>query len=224
MKKILVSMFLLVLGLCLVGCNKVKSEEDKKMFNDYFKSIDNIEGYKNVDYYLTFNKNEQNYKYKYSCNYKEDGTIEIWNVIEHQNIYHIYRFFDTKLTIEEYDTWPNASIARVLKVSEVNITKEQFLDQYEIVKNPKYNLDLEQSNYYRIRIRNMDEDDWEHKFELNKDYVYEIQLFDLALELNNCSMTFTTFGFEKNPESFSYIQIEGEHNYISYKLDINIEK
>ena len=56
-----------------------------------------------------------------------------------------------------------------------NITKEEFLEQYEIIKNPKYNLDVEQSNYYRVRIHNMDEDDWEHKFEFNKDYVYEIK-------------------------------------------------
>lgn len=224
MKKILAIMFLLVFGLCLTACNKVKSEEDKKMFNDYFKSIDNIEGYEKVEYYLTFNKNEENYKYKYSCEYKEDGVIEIWKIIEHKHIYHIYRFFDNKLIIEEYDTLPNASVARVLKVSEINITKEEFLDQYEIIKNPKYNLDLEHSNYYRVRIHNMDEDDWNHIFEFNDDYVYEVKLFDLAIGLNNCNMTFTTFENENDPNTINDIQIIGIYDNIFYNLYINIDK
>ena len=222
MKKILVSMFLLVFGLCLVGCNKVRSEEDKIMFDEYFSNIDSIVDYKKVEYYLTFNKNNQNYKY--SCEYKEDGAIEIWNIISDENIYHIYKYIDNKLIIEEYDTWPNASIARILKVSEINITKEEFLEQYEIIKNPKYNLDLEQSNYYRVRVRNMDEDDWEHKFEFNKDYVYEIKLFDLSLKLSNCNMTFTTCGFQRNPESISGVQINGTYNDILYNLYITIDK
>ena len=222
MKKILVSMFLLVFGLCLVGCNKVRSEEDKIMFDEYFSNIDSIVDYKKVEYYLTFNKNNQ--QYKYSCEYKEDGAIEIWNIISDENIYHIYRYIDNKLIIEEYDTWPNASIARILKVSEINITKEEFFEQYEIIKNPKYNLDLEQSNYYRVRVRNMDEDDWEHKFEFNKDYVYEIKLFDLSLKLSNCNMTFTTYEFEKNLERMSYIQINGTYNDTLYRLCITIDK
>lgn len=222
MKKIICSIFVLIFSLCLVGCNKVRSEEDKIMFDEYFSNIDSIVDYKKVEYYLTFNKNNQ--QYKYSCEYKEDGAIEIWNIISDENIYHIYRYIDNKLIIEEYDTWPNASIARILKVSEINITKEEFLEQYEIIKNPKYNLDVEQSNYYRVRIHNMDEDDWEHKFEFNKDYVYEIKLFDLSLKLSNCNMTFTTREFERNPESISDVQINGTYNDILYNLYITIDK
>ena len=222
MKKIISSIILLIFSLCLVGCNKVRSEEDKIMFDEYFSNIDSIVDYKKVEYYLTFNNNYQ--QYKYSCEYKEDGDIEIWNIISDENIYHIYRYIDNKLIIEEYDTWPNASIARILKVSEINITKEEFFEQYEIIKNPKYNLDLEQSNYYRVRVRNMDEDDWEHKFEFNKDYVYEIKLFDLSLKLSNCNMTFTTYEFEKNLERMSYIQINGTYNDTLYRLCITIDK
>lgn len=222
MKKIISSIFLLIFSLCLVGCNKVRSEEDKIMFDEYFSNIDSIVNYKKVEYYLTFNNNNQ--KYKYSCEYKEDGVIEIWNIISDENIYHIYRYIDNKLIIEEYDTWPNDSIARILKVSEINITKEEFLEQYEIIKNPKYNLDLEQSNYYRVKVRNMHEDNWEHKFEFNKDYVYEIKLFDFSLKLSNCNMTFTTYEFEKNLERISYIQINGTYNDTLYNLYITIDK
>jgi hypothetical protein len=222
MKKIISSIFLLIFSLCLVGCNKVRSEEDKIMFDEYFSNIDSIVDYKKVEYYLTFNNNNQ--KYKYSCEYKEDGAIEIWNIISDENIYHIYRYIDNKLIIEEYDTWPNDSIARILKVSEINITKEEFLEQYEIIKNPKYNLDLEQSNYYRVKVRNMHEDNWEHKFEFNKDYVYEIKLFDFSLKLSNCNMTFTTYEFEKNLERISYIQINGTYNDTLYNLYITIDK
>jgi hypothetical protein len=222
MKKIISSIFLLIFSLCLVGCNKVRSEEDKIMFDEYFSNIDSIVNYKKVEYYLTFNNNNQ--KYKYSCEYKEDGAIEIWNIISDENIYHIYRYIDNKLIIEEYDTWPNDSIARILKVSEINITKEEFLEQYEIIKNPKYNLDLEQSNYYRVKVRNMHEDNWEHKFEFNKDYVYEIKLFDFSLKLSNCNMTFTTYEFEKNLERISYIQINGTYNDTLYNLYITIDK
>lgn len=192
------------------------------MFDEYFSNIDSIVNYKKVEYYLTFNNNNQ--KYKYSCEYKEDGAIEIWNIISDENIYHIYRYIDNKLIIEEYDTWPNDSIARILKVSEINITKEEFLEQYEIIKNPKYNLDLEQSNYYRVKVRNMHEDNWEHKFEFNKDYVYEIKLFDFSLKLSNCNMTFTTYEFEKNLERISYIQINGTYNDTLYNLYITIDK
>ena len=192
------------------------------MFDEYFSNIDSIVDYKKVEYYLTFNNNYQ--QYKYSCEYKEDGDIEIWNIISDENIYHIYRYIDNKLIIEEYDTWPNASIARILKVSEINITKEEFLEQYEIIKNPKYNLDLEQSNYYRVKVRNMHEDNWEHKFEFNKDYVYEIKLFDFSLKLSNCNMTFTTYEFEKNLERISYIQINGTYNDTLYNLYITIDK
>ena len=126
--------------------------------------------------------------------------------------------------IEEYDTLLNASVARVLKVSEINITKEEFLDQYEIIKNPKYNLDLEHSNYYRVRIHNMDEDDWNHIFEFNDDYVYEVKLFDLAIGLNNCYMTFTTFENENDPNTINDIQITGIYDNIFYNLYINIDK
>ena len=70
----------------------------------------------------------------------------------------------------------------------------------------------------------MDEDDWEHKFEFNKDYVYEIKLFDLSLKLSNCNMTFTTCEFERNTESISYVKINGTYNEILYNLYITIDK
>ena len=70
----------------------------------------------------------------------------------------------------------------------------------------------------------MDEDDWEHKFEFNKDYVYEIKLFDLSLKLSNCNMTFTTSEFERNLESISDVQINGTYNDILYNLYITIDK
>ena len=54
MKKIIFSIFLLIFSLCLVGCNKVRSEEDKRMFDEYFSNIDSIVDYKKVEYYLTF--------------------------------------------------------------------------------------------------------------------------------------------------------------------------
>ena len=83
MKKIICSIFLLIFSLCLVGCNKVRSEEDKRMFDEYFSNIDSIVDYKKVEYYLTFNNNYQ--QYKYSCEYKDDGDIEIWNIISNEN-------------------------------------------------------------------------------------------------------------------------------------------
>ena len=225
MKKILFVIFSLIFSLCLVGCNKVKSEEDKKMFNEYFSDIDSIEDYKKATYNLTFTKNETTYNYKYSCEYKEDGTIEIWKIINHQNIYYIYRFVDDKLMIEEYDTWPNLSDAQVIKVSEINVNKEEFLEQYEIVRNPKYHLDFKQSNYYRERVHMINDlDHWNHTFEFNKDYVYEVKLFDLDIELHNCIMSFTTFETENDPNSIINIHITGIYDNVLYKLYINIDK
>ena len=66
MKRICIFFMSFMLIICLTGCNKIKSEEDKKMFNDYFINLDNEQGYVNAEYYLSFTQNDIDYTYKYS--------------------------------------------------------------------------------------------------------------------------------------------------------------
>ena len=213
-----------MLIICLTGCNKIKSEEDKKMFNDYFINLDNEQGYVNAEYYLSFTKNDIDYTYKYSCEFKDDGSIIILNIVEHEKKFICYTFHNDTLLIQEYDDWPDPHDSNLQKEKEVTITRKDFLETYEIIKEPKYNLNLAYADYYRIKIRNMDEDNWDHYFKFDKEYLYKIQIFGLDLNLHNYTVLFTTMGLEKSPEAFSFIKIIGYENDVKYKLYISINK
>lgn len=224
MKRICIFFMSFMLIICLTGCNKIKSEEDKKMFNDYFINLDNEQGYVNAEYYLSFTKNDIDYTYKYSCEFKDDGSIIILNIVEHKQKFICYTFYNDTLLIQEFDDWPNTSNSNLLNEQESFISREDFLETYEIIKKPKYNLNFSYADYYRVRISNMDEDSWEHHFKFDKEYLYKIQIFGLNLNLYNCNVLFSTLETEKSPEEIPFIKLIGYENDVEYKLYITISK
>ena len=222
MKKILISLLLLVSALILSGCKKVGSKEDKIMFDEYFKNIDKKDEYKFSEYLVKFSSDGINYCYKYSLDYKDDGTIEIMKVIEHKNIYNLYSFNNAKMVTKEYDDWPNDRNSQIINEEENNITKKDFLEKYEFIKNPKYNFNLNNSKYYRTVIYGIHENQWEHYFEFPEDYVYEFQMFELNLNLKKCELYFCTVGSFKHLHDEVIVELTGIENDIEYKIIMSI--
>ena len=224
MKKLVIVIISFMLMVFLTGCNEVRSEEDKQMFNEYFINQDNQNGYVQAGYYVEFTKDNIDYFYRHDFEFKEDGTIEIWNVLGNEQEQFLYTYKNDTLLFQKYDGIPYNQNSNLLKEEESFITKEDFLNTYEIFKNPKYNLEFSKADYYRKSSFNMDGPNWYHYLKFNKEYIYKFQIFDFILNLNKCKVLFETGQTELDTNMISGIDIVGYENHIEYKLHIYIER
>ena len=108
MKKIFTIVILVILTICMTACVKrsIGTEEEKKYFNDFFKSQDEIENPTYVSYYLTYEKDKKTYKYVYTFRYTKQNEIEVRVFDCFDNNYNIYIYDNGKLSHFIYDIPP----------------------------------------------------------------------------------------------------------------------
>ena len=116
MKKILVSMFLLVFGLCLVGCDTNMTSLPKEMPEDFsFTLTFSFDGY--YDSKTGILKNGYNYDLDYECE-----TTLLFSEEELKEIYDIFRTygidkFDSEIYLAEVMSCPDYNIVIIYNIN-----------------------------------------------------------------------------------------------------------
>ena len=223
MKKIFTIVILVILTICMTACVKrsIGTEEEKKYFNDFFKSQDEIENPTYVSYYLTYEKDKKTYKYVYTFRYTKQNEIEVRVFDYFDNNYNIYIYDNGKLSHFIYDILPN-EYTIPLESEEDIISEEGFKKEY--LYDFKYNFDLSTTNYYRKKYNSMHHFDCSHTFIFPKDYEYNINIFYKELKLKKCEFTFETFDSILSTDDIRGIKIVGKYNNIEYTISIQIKK